>query len=1111
MRRTLIAAALAAVLAAPAAADLDPDLLAGMKARSIGPAAMSGRIAAIESSPADPSLVYVGAATGGVWKSVNGGLTWDPVFDDQPVAAIGALALDPGNPDVVWVGTGEGNPRNSVSVGDGLYKSVDGGRTWKRMGLEKTERIHRILLDPRDSRVAYAAALGQAWGENPERGVFKTEDGGKTWRRVLYVDERTGAADLVMDPENPNKLFAAMWDYRRWPWGFRSGGPGSGIHVSHDGGETWRKLTEDDGLPKGILGRAGLAIAPSDPRIVYALVEAEESALARSEDGGRTWRLVNTEPDVNPRPFYYADIRVDPDNPNRVYRLASRLDVSNDGGKTFETLAGFRAVHPDHHAMWINPNDGGHMVNGNDGGVYVTRDRGRTWSFAANLPLPQFYHVRVDNAVPYNVYGGLQDNGSWKGPGTVWENGGIRNHHWQEVQFGDGFDTVPDPRDPMRGYAMSQEGYLTRYDLKTGERKDVRPATPTPGTALRFNWNAGIAIDPFAPDTIYYGSQFVHKSTDRGETWTAISSDLTTNRAEWQKQAESGGLTPDISGAENFTTIIAIAPSPKQQGVLWVGTDDGRLHVTRDGGKTWSSVEGNLRGVPANTWIPHIEPSPHDAGTAFVVFDDHRRSNWTPYVQKTTDFGKTWTSLATKNLRGYALSIVQDPVDPGLLFLGTEFGLWASVDGGKGWMPWRHGVPTVSVMDLVIHPREHDLVIATHGRGLYILDDIRPLRGLSEENAKKPLHVHEISDTPQYRVAQTGGARFPGNGEYRGESRPYGALITYSLNAPGLPHPDQEKERERKEADRAKTRAAATPEQPKPTPGELEAAQRTSEGKVAPKPAEEDEGGRPGRRPEAEIQILDGDGKVIRTFKQPAVRGINRAVWDLRTDAFKRAPSNRPQAGADEPWRFAGGPEVLPGTYKVRVKYAGQQAEGTLRVTADPRSSGNSAGNDAARKANFDAQQRAGALQDTAVAAIERIVKTRRDLDAVTAQLRKQDEDAKKAEGASPNKDLLADARKLKKGLDDLEGRLRQPENPRGLVGDTDVLSKINYAQRSISSSWDAPTPAQLAYLGEAEQLLRSTLTDLNRFFTEDVVAFRAKVKESDLRLLGEGPPIEVR
>ncbi|MFP5287978.1 MAG: WD40/YVTN/BNR-like repeat-containing protein, partial [Thermoanaerobaculia bacterium] len=444
----LTAAALALALAAPALAAVDPDLLAGLEARSIGPAAMSGRIAAIESTAANPELIYVGAATGGVWKSVDGGLSWEPVFDDQPVASIGAVALDPGNPDVVWVGTGEGNVRNSVSVGNGIYRSNDGGRTWRHLGLDKTERIHRVIVDPRDSRVVYAAALGQAWGENPERGVFKTTDGGRTWRRVLYVDERTGAADLVIDPGNPDKLFAAMWDYRRHPWSFRSGGPGSGLHVSYDGGETWRKLTEDDGLPKGILGRIGVAVAPSDPNIVYALVEAQPSALARSEDGGRTWRLVNTESDVSPRPFYYSDLRVDPRNPNRVYRLASRLDVSDDGGKTFRTLAPFRSVHPDHHALWIDPRDGGRLLNGNDGGVYISRDRGRSWSFVANLPVAQFYHVRVDNAVPYNVYGGLQDNGSWKGPGTVWENGGIRNQHWQEVQFGDGFDTAPDPGDP---------------------------------------------------------------------------------------------------------------------------------------------------------------------------------------------------------------------------------------------------------------------------------------------------------------------------------------------------------------------------------------------------------------------------------------------------------------------------------------------------------------------------------------------------------------------------------------------------------------------------------------------------------------------------------------
>ncbi|HEX2643274.1 MAG TPA: hypothetical protein VHU81_09795, partial [Thermoanaerobaculia bacterium] len=612
--------------AGPLAAAVDPTLLSGLKARSIGPAAMSGRIAAIESTPENPDLIYVGAATGGIWKSTNGGVTWQPVFDDQPVASIGDIALDPHNSDVVWVGTGETNVRNSVSFGNGVYRSTDGGRTWKHLGLEKTERISRVIPDPGNPRVAYVAALGEAWGENPDRGVYKTEDGGKTWRRVLYVDERTGAADLVMDPGNPNKLFAAMWDYRRFPYYFRSGGPGSGLYVTTDGGESWRKATEEDGLPKGDLGRIGLAIAPSDPRIVYALVEAEKSALLRSEDGGRTWRAVNSDSDVSPRPFYYSDIRVDPENPNRLYRLGSLVHVSNDGGRTFQTLVSFTKAHPDHHALWVNPRDGRFLLNGNDGGMAMSRDRGETWQFVSNLPLAQFYHVRVDNAVPYNVYGGLQDNGSWKGPSSVWEGSGIRDHHWQEVMFGDGFDTVPDPRDPEQGYAMSQEGYLIRYDLRTGQRKDIRPASPDPKVDLRFNWNAGIAPDPFDPGTLYFGSQFLHKTTDRGETWSTLSSDLTTNKPEWQKKDVSGGLTPDASGAESYTTIIAIDPSPKERGVIWAGTDDGRLHVTRDGGKSWNSVEGNLRGVPANTWIPHVHASPHAGGTAFVVLDDHRRS-----------------------------------------------------------------------------------------------------------------------------------------------------------------------------------------------------------------------------------------------------------------------------------------------------------------------------------------------------------------------------------------------------------------------------------------------------------------------------------------------------
>jgi photosystem II stability/assembly factor-like uncharacterized protein len=1100
MRRTFL---VALALAATPVLALDPDLLSGLKARSIGPAAMSGRIAVIES--AGSGVVWVGSATGGLWKSVNGGLFWEPVFDDQPVASIGSVAVDPSNPDVVWVGTGEDNVRNSVSVGDGVYKSLDGGRTWRHLGLEKTERISKVVVHPRDSRVAWAAALGQAWGENPERGVFKTEDGGRTWRKVLYVDERTGCADLAIDPSNPNKLFAAMWDYRRWPWFFRSGGPGSGLFTSDDGGETWKRLTEDDGLPKGDLGRIGLAVAASDPRIVYALIEAGKSALLRSEDGGRTWKTVNSDTDVSPRPFYYADIRVDPRDPNRVYRLATALTASSDGGRSFQPLASFREVHPDHHAMWIDPSDPSHLFEGNDGGVYESRDRGASWRFVANLPVPQFYHVRYDMAVPYNVYGGLQDNGSWKGPSDVWENGGIRNQHWQEVDFGDGFDTVPDPRDPMLGYGMSQEGYLIRWDLRTGERKDIRPAAPEDGEELRFNWNAAIAIDPFEPDTLYYGSQYVHKTMDRGETWTVISPDLTTDNPDWQRQDRSGGITIDATGAENFTTLIALAPSPVDRGgrgVLWAGSDDGRLHVTRDGGKTWTSVEKNVRGVPANTWIPHIHPSSYDAGTAFVVFDNHRRSDLTPYVYRTTDFGKTWTSLATKDLRGYALSIVQDPVDPDLLFLGTEFGLWVSLDGGKDWMKWTHGVPTVSVMDLAIHPRENDLIVATHGRGLYIVDDISPLRSLSEAAQKEPLHLFKIADAAQHQVAQTGSSRFPGAGEYRGETRPYGALITYSLNVPGLPSPDEEKERERKEKERKEKAPPAARVSAEGVP--------TDEAGSPPGPPvqeaeEEEQPGRPGKKgPEAKIEILDASGKVIRTLRQPAVQGVNRAAWNLRRDAYKRIPRKNAN-----PFFEPSGPDVLPGTYTVRVSYKDQKAEGTIKVGSDPRMDRLTP---EGREANFRAIERAGRIQEALAAAVERINQARSDIDSALAKVRaREDKDKdKEKEKDAPSIALGKSARELKAKLDAIERRLWTPEDTRGEQPDKDAEAKVNYAARSIGSSWDAPTPAQLAYLDRAGKQAQDALEELNRLFAGDVAAFRAKVRELDVQLLPELPPLKV-
>lgn len=1096
LKRRLAVFLVLSLLPLSLSAQVDPELLAGMRARSIGPASMSGRVAAVDVVESNKDIIYVGAATGGVWKSVDGGLNFTPIFDDQPVAAVGAVAVFQPSPDIVWVGTGEGNPRNSMSVGNGIYKSVDGGRTWQHLGLEKTERIHRILTHPRDPNTVWVAAMGQAWGQNADRGVFKTTDGGRTWTKVLYVNDRTGAADLVLDPSNPNKLFAAMWEYRRWPWFFNSGGPGSGLHVTYDGGATWKRFTEEDGMPKGTLGRIGVGIARSNPSIVYALVEADKSALLRSDDGGRKWTAVNTETNVASRPFYYAEIKIDPQDPNRVYNIHSLVSVSTDGGRNFRVLIPFAKIHPDYHAMWIDPEDPSHIWAGNDGGVAESRDRGASWRFVSTLPLAQYYHIALDDERPYNVYGGMQDNGSWKGPNTTWETAGIRNWDWQEVGFGDGFATMPIPGDTMTGYAMSQEGYLVRWNLRTGERKDIRPPYPE-GGELRFNWNAAIAIDPFEPNTVYYGSQFVHKSTNRGDSWTTISPDLTTNRKEWQNQGKSGGLTLDVTGAENFTTILAIAPSPIERGVIWTGTDDGRVHVTRDGGATWTSVEANIKGVPANTWVPEIKASRHNAGTAFVVLDDHRRSNWTPYVYRTTDFGKTWTSLATKDVQGYALAIEQDPVDPDLLFLGTEFGLWVSNDAGRSWLKWKHGFPTVSVMGLAIHPREHDLVIGTHGRAAYVLDDIRPLRTLSSETMARPLHFFEVPEAQAYTTRQKEGSRFVGDGEFRGENEPYGALLTYSLNLPGLPHPTDEKERERKAKERESgakplVSEAGAPIVVEDVPKEPEATRIKQEQKATEsKPA-----GAGDKPPEVDIEVADASGKVIRKFKGPAKLGVNRTTWELRTDAFKRPPSGDE---ADE-FRPRTGPEVVPGTYTVTIKFRGNEAKQTVRVLADPRETYTAE----QRQQKFDTVQRAGRLQESATEAITRINKTRADIDAINAKLKKDEP------GAEPDP-LVKTGNQLKEKLDRMERRLWQPPKTKGIPPETDVWSKISYPLFALQSSWDAPTPSQLAYLGRAEAELRTVLAEFNKLYAEDVAKYREEVRAKSVNLLNEDPPIEVK
>jgi photosystem II stability/assembly factor-like uncharacterized protein len=1069
-----------AILSAAAAthAALDPDLLAGMQARSIGPAGMSGRVTAVDAVVADPDVIWVGAATGGVWKSTSGGRDWKPVFDDQPVASIGAVSIFQPSPDIVWVGSGEGNPRNSVSVGNGIYRTLDGGESWQHLGLEETERIHRVILHPADPDVATVCALGREWGENEERGVFRTTDGGKSWRKILYVDEKTGCGDLKVDPSNPNKMLAAMWEFRRWPWFFRSGGPGSGIHLTVDGGATWKQLTPEDGLPEGDLGRVGLAFSASHPSIIYALIETQpEIAVYASKDGGQSWSKAGSHRDTGNRPFYFADLRVDPAWPDRLYSLWSLISLSDDGGKTFEILAPFSEAHPDHHAMWINPGDPEHIIAGNDGGIVISRDRGESWQFVSNLPLAQFYHIHIDMDLPYHIYGGLQDNGSWRGPSQVWETGGIRNHMWKMVGFGDGFDTRPHPEDSQIGYSMSQQGFLYRWNLRAGTRKDIRPPAPE-GVRLRFNWNSALGQDPFEPDTIYYGSQFVHRSRDRGDTWEIISPDLTTNDPKWQKQAESGGLTLDVTGAENFTTILSTAPSPVERGLIWVGTDDGRLHLTRDGGASWQSVEERLKGVPKNTWIPHVEPSRHEPGTAFVVLDNHRRSDWTPYAYRTNDYGRTWKSLVTDDLRGYCLGLAQDPVDPDLLFLGTEFGLYLSIDGGRSWAKWTHGVPTVGVRDLIVHPREHDLVIGTHGRAVYVLDDIRPLREISQELLERPIHLFETAAAIQY--ASYG--NFPINNEgYAGENRDYGALITFSLSVEGLPHPDEERERERNQAERAKKRA------------EKEAAEKDEDAKEErdAEAKDEDEG-------KATVLIYDSAGERLRTLKPEVKLGLNRLAWDLRRDPYKTPPL--PTYSFFQPR----GPRVLPGEYTIRVRYGDHEATGKVTVLPDPRHAIAAAD----RRAKYDVLVDAGEMQERVTLAIETIQETVADVGAVLGKTERREKDWKKdhpdaaaAGEESPWAELATEGKALQKKLRELEKKFWVPIDEKGIPDDQTPWAKIRYAQRSLGTTWDAPTPAQVAYLEEARKALEDASAEVDDVFAE-VDALRQKLEGHDIRFL---------
>ena len=747
-----------------------------LRARHIGPALMSGRINDMEVHPSNPRVIYAGTAGGGVWKSNDAGTTFNPIFDDY-CQSIGAVEIDPNDPDnTIYVGTGETWTRNSVSIGDGLYKTTDGGANWKKVGFEKSERIANIIVNPNNSQEVYVGVLGALWGDSEERGVYKSTDGGATWTQLLYVNPKTGCADLAMDPADPNTLYASMWEFRRTGWSFESGGANSALYKSTDGGATWNKI--HNGFPEGKLGRLAIAVAPTNPQVLYTVIEAEKDerkGLYKSNDGGASWEQLNNDFGITVRPFYFSRIVVDPRDENVVVKGGLSGSISRDGGKTFKNLGN---MHSDIHDIAFSIKDSDIMYVGTDGGVYRSWNGGTTMEIVENLPLSQFYHISVDDAEPYNVYGGLQDNGSWYGPSS--SPGGVNARDWESVGQGDGFRVLKHPTKPVIYSEMQGAENVWRIDTERNLIKTIQPQPTKEAEKLRFNWNAPMAISAHQPDRFYMGSQYLHKSEDMGDSWEIISPDLTTNDPAKQNQEASGGLSVDNSGAENHTTIFTIAESPLDENIIWVGTDDGNVQVSRDGGKSWTNTVQNISGLPANTWCYHIEASSLDKGTAYAVFDGHTQNDMAPYAYKTTDYGASWTSIINGEVEGPVRNIQEDYVNPNLLFLGTEFGLYITLDGGQNWSKFTNNMPAVAVHFIDLQKQTNDLVMGTHGRGVIIIDDISPLRALTPEILDKNVHFFDNSPTVINETSNFSG-NFGGETEFVGPSKTKNLQIKYYL------------------------------------------------------------------------------------------------------------------------------------------------------------------------------------------------------------------------------------------------------------------------------------------------------------------------------------------
>ena len=1057
-RAGVLALLLSAALAPVASADEEAageHPATALAFRAIGPAAPSGRISDFLVHPQSRAHWYVAAASGGVWETRNAGTTWTPLFDDQPSYATGALAMDPRDPLTLWVGTGENNAQRSVAAGDGVYVSRDGGKSWSNVGLRDSGHISQIRVDPRDSDTVLVAAQGPIWSSGGDRGLYRTRDGGTSWQALLQIDEHTGINEFAVHPQDPDVIVASSYQRRRHVWTLINGGPGSGIHRTRDGGETWERVSA--GLPADVMGRIGLAAAPSAPNRLYAIIEAkeEERGIYLSEDFGQTW---HKQSDAAPTAaFYYNEIVVDPQDADRIYMLDTWTQVSEDAGVSFERLSN-EGRHVDDHALWIDPDDTAHLLIGGDGGIYESWDRGTTWRHFENLPLVQFYRIQPDNAWPfYNVCGGTQDNNSLCGPSRTTTVHGITNSDWWVILGGDGYEAKIDPEDPNIVYTQYQYGGLARYDRRTQERVFIAPLAGAGEKAYKFNWNTPLLISPHDPKRLYYAAEQLFRSDDRGDSWRSVSPDLTRqldrNSLPVMGRVWSDNAIAQHDGTSRYGSIIGLHESPLQEGLIYVGTDDGLLQVTEDGGENWHRV-ASVPGVPDMALIEDVHASAHDADVAYAVVDNHKRGDFSPYVLRTADRGRSWT-LISGDLpeRGTVHTITEDPVDPALLFVGTESGVFVTQDGGTHWTPLKSGLPTIAVRDLEIQAREHDLIVATFGRGIYVLDDYSPLRAAAETLDAAEATLLPIRDALQYVPGDKWGGgrnRSHGDGWWQADNPPFGALLTYYLR------------------DGYQTRASAR------RSDEIEAEKA---GEDTPYPAwdtlraEDNE-----EPPTVELTVRDAGGALVRRLRVPETRGLHRVAWDLRYP--------RPASSGEEEDDSRDGPPrglmALPGRYTAELH---ARVDGELRQIAGPREFhvnalplSDESTDDRAALLAF--QQRTARLVDAVDAAGERLQQLEEELELLDRALR----------------DTPAADETLRRELRALQARHR--ELLRRLENDRTLLSRNASAPVSISrrvrrvmqmgwGSQAAPGGQQREQQAIAERQFDVLLTDLRELLAD--------------------------